>query len=366
MLWNLFTHCSGDSQKLTAVSALCRLTGYSVSLFQHVIDNSGLRAVLNSLVSGVAKVQQSIITILALLVSKGAHRKRFIEDKEFIRKVMHFLDSPSIVIRGKTFVAIAAMSRDNHTTSRDKRDVSRDNFGSSRENHVALLYCCQSKLVTYIERDAKRQTPAKTERESLDYLKNCLNVCIQSVSHCVPKVIANLLAALRAVSGRKHPSAAQAKELKACIPLLSIALHLVTSSVFRERVVDECFIQNLGHLLEHVASIDRGTTGIGTTPRHTTADNLTTVALSIIEAIAQHPSLLLQYRGLAVESVLPHLAVLTFSNEGDTRMFCFKMFADMAAMFLDSQTLGDGQGKESAVQLSKVCTLLKKMSVMLQ
>ena len=115
MLWNLFTHCSGDSQKLTAISALCRLTGHSVALFQHVIDNAGLRTVLNCLVSGVTKVQQAIITMLAALVSKGAHTKRLIEEKEFIHKMMHFLDSPSMVIRGKAFVAIAAMARENHS-----------------------------------------------------------------------------------------------------------------------------------------------------------------------------------------------------------------------------------------------------------
>ena len=340
MLWNLFTHCSGDSQKLTAISALCRLTGHSVALFQHVIDNAGLRTVLNCLVSGVTKVQQAIITMLAALVSKGAHTKRLIEEKEFILKMMHFLDSPSIVIRSKAFVAIAAMSREHSTVS--------------RENHVALLHCCQSKLVTYIERDTKRQTPVKADGELLDYLKNCLNLCIQTVCQCVPTVIKNLLVALQAVSGRKHPSAAQSKELKSCIPLLSIVLHLVTSNVFREKVVDESFIRDLGELVAHVASIERGTTSISTTPRQVPGENLTNIVLSIIEAVAQHPSLLLKYRGLVIESIMPQLAVLTSSNEGDVRMFCFKMFADVAAMFLDSETLDDDNGKESAMQLSKV------------
>ena len=354
MLWNLFTHCSGDSQKLTAISALCRLTGHSVALFQHVIDNAGLRTVLNCLVSGVTKVQQAIITMLAALVSKGAHMKRLIEEKEFIHKMMHFLDSPSIVIRSKAFVAIAAMSRENQIVSRDHHSVSREQTIVSRENHIALLQCCQSKLVTYIERDTKRQTPVKADGDLLDYLKNCLNLCIHTVCHCVPKVITNLLAALQAVSGRKHPSAVQSKELKSCIPLLSIVLHLVTSNVFRDRVVDEAFVKNMGQLAAHVASIDKGTTSIGSTPRQTTTDNLTNIVLSIIEAIAQHPSLLLQYRGLVIENILPHLAVLTASNEGDVRMFCFKMFADVAAMFLDSESLTDDQGKESALQLSKV------------
>lgn len=347
MLWNLFTHCSGDSQKSTAISALCRLTGHSVALFQHVIDNAGLPTVLNNLASGITKVQQAIITMLAALVSKGAHTKRLIENKEFVHKMMHFLDSPSIVIRSKAFVAVAAMSRG--------VPISREHPISSRENHVALLHCCQSRLVTYIERDAKRQTSAKGDVESLDYLRNCLNLCIQTVCGCVPSVVHNLVVALDAVSGRRHPSAAQCKELKSCIPLLSIVLHLVTSSVFRESVVNESFFQSLGQLVAHVASINKGATSISSTPRQASTGNpLTNLVLSIIEAIAQHPSLLLQYRGLVIENVLPHLAVLTSSKAGDVRMFCFKMFADVAAVFLDSETLTDDQGRESAMWLSKV------------
>ena len=125
--------------------------------------------VLNCLVSGVTKVQQAIITMLAALVSKGVHTKRLIEDKELIHKMMAFLDSPSIVIRGKAFVAVAAMSRD---------------------HHVALLHCCQYKLVTYIERDNKRQTPTKTVvlfftfllKLALSFLRLNLNFNVNSIS----------------------------------------------------------------------------------------------------------------------------------------------------------------------------------------
>ena len=332
MLWNLFTHCSGDAQKLTAISALCRLTRHTVGLFQHVIDKAGLHAVLNCLVSGVTKVQQAIITMLAALVSRGAHTKRLIEDKEFVRKMMQFLDSPSIVIRSKAFVAVAAMSRD---------------------HHIALLNCCQYKLVTYIERDTKRQTPMKTDAALLMYLKDCLMLCVTAVYQCVPKVIHNLVVALEAVSGRRHPSAGQSKELRSRIPLLSIVLHLVTSHVFRQKIVDQSFLRNMGLLVAHVKSVDAGTTSIGSVTGTTGADDLTNVVLSIIEAIAQHPSLLLQHRALVVESVLPHLAALTSSKEGDVRMFCFKMFADIASMFLESETLC-GSGSDSTKQLTEV------------
>ena len=333
MLWNLFTHSSGDAQKFTAISALCRLTRHTVGLFQHVIENVGLHAVLNCLVSGVTKVQQAIITMLAALVSRGVHMRRLVEDKEFVLKMMQFLDSPSILIRSKAFVAVAAMCR---------------------EHHVALLHCCQYKLVTYIERDSKRQTPVKTENDALlKYLTECLQLCIGSVYQCVPKVVKNLIAALEAVSGRRHPSAAQSKELRNCVPLLPIVLHLVTSHVFRDSIIDQAFIRDMGVLLAHVKSIDAGTTSVGSVAMSTGADDLTNVVLSIIEAIAHHPALLLQHRPLVVQNVLPHLAELTSSTGDDIRMFCFKMFADMASLFLESETVGDAPS-EAVQQLTSV------------
>lgn len=52
------------------------------------------------------------------------------------------------------------------------------------------------------------------------------------------------------ISGRRHPNVAQTKQLKLHLPLLSAVLHMVTSSVFRKRVVDRKFIYSLGSLLK--------------------------------------------------------------------------------------------------------------------
>lgn len=42
-----------------------------------------------------------------------------------------------------------------------------------------------------------------------------------------------MLSALRNVSGRKHPSTVQAKQLRTCLPMLSVMLHLVTAQVIQ-------------------------------------------------------------------------------------------------------------------------------------
>ena len=135
---------------------------------------------------------------------------------------------------------------------------------------------------------------------------------------------------------------------------MSIVLHLVTSGVFRHSVVNESFLRDMGLLVAHVKSIDAGTTCIGSAVGAAPgADELTNVVLSIVEAVAQHPALVLQHRALVVASVLPQLAAMTSSRGGDVRMFCFKMFADVASMLLDSEAVCD-DGSDSAQLLIEV------------
>lgn len=45
-----------------------------------------------------------------------------------------------------------------------------------------------------------------------------------------------ILAALGSVVGRKHPSSAQAKQLKQCLPLVSVVLQVLTSQVSLPRL----------------------------------------------------------------------------------------------------------------------------------
>nr|XP_014351708.1 PREDICTED: serine/threonine-protein kinase ULK4 [Latimeria chalumnae] len=83
MLWYLFTHSTVDSLRVTAVSALCRITRHSASAFQSVIDKVGLTAVLGSLVSGISRVQQYILTMFTAMLSSGAHLQRLVQEKTY-------------------------------------------------------------------------------------------------------------------------------------------------------------------------------------------------------------------------------------------------------------------------------------------
>ncbi|CAB1334733.1 unnamed protein product, partial [Coregonus sp. 'balchen'] len=76
MLWYLFTHSTVDSLRVSAISALCRITRLSASAFQSVIDKVGLPAILASLVSGISRVQQHILTMFAAMLAMVMYIER--------------------------------------------------------------------------------------------------------------------------------------------------------------------------------------------------------------------------------------------------------------------------------------------------
>uniref|UniRef100_A0A8C2SVM3 Unc-51 like kinase 4 n=1 Tax=Coturnix japonica TaxID=93934 RepID=A0A8C2SVM3_COTJA len=228
VLWYLFTHSTVDSLKITAVSALCRITRYSPSAFQIVIEKVGLTAVLNSLLTGICKIQQYMLTMFSAMLSCGIHLQRLMQEKEFVTTIIRLLESPSTFIRAKVFLVLLQV------------------LINSRE---MLLLSCQARLVMYIERDSRKTTAGKEQQSGNEYLSKCLDLLIHHIVRELPEILGDILNTLTNVSGRKHPSTVQAKQLKMCLPMMPIVLHLVTSQVFRPRVVTEEFLFNYGTLL---------------------------------------------------------------------------------------------------------------------
>ncbi|KAH0502640.1 Serine/threonine-protein kinase ULK4 [Microtus ochrogaster] len=82
VLWHLFRHSTVDSLRITAISALCRITRQSPTAFQNVIEKVGLNAVIGSLASAICKVQQYMLTLFAAMLSCGIHLQRLIQEKD--------------------------------------------------------------------------------------------------------------------------------------------------------------------------------------------------------------------------------------------------------------------------------------------
>ncbi|XP_071163636.1 serine/threonine-protein kinase ULK4-like isoform X2 [Mytilus edulis] len=335
-LWFIFKHSTVDSLRITAISALCRITRQNPNVFQSVIDTVGVTTILSTLSFGITRIQQAIVTMFGVLIASGSFINRLVQDKDFLQKLLRLLDSPSTVIRAKAFVVIHEVVKNNYDM---------------------LLQCCQLRLVMYIERDSRRQTPrdkkAEGGTEAGEYMGQCLEFLINYVVEILPAVFKEILTSLDAVNGRKHPNAVQAKQLKGTLPLISIVLHLVTSPVFRPRIMCVEFIKNLSTLLSHVKSIETGETNIEAANGSITASEFVNTSMSVLEGLSQHPVILAEYSEVILEKILPTLADLIGSQNGDTRALSLRLFTEVASVYLSQDQFGVGDVKVNTSLLHK-------------
>ncbi|KAM7072224.1 serine/threonine-protein kinase ULK4 isoform 1-T7 [Acridotheres tristis] len=324
VLWYLFTHSTGDSLKITPISALCRITRSSPNAFQSVIEKVGLTAVLNSFANGLCKIQQYMLTMFSAMLSCGIHLQRLIQEKDFVTTITHLLESPSTVIRAKVFLVLLQVLIN---------------------NREMLLLSCQTRLMMYIERDSRKTMPGKDQQSGSEYLSKCLDLLIYHIVQELPGILGDILSALTNVSGRKHPSTVQAKQLKMCLPMMPVVLHLVTSQVFRPQIVTKEFLFNYGILLEFTRSIDSGETNLDRAIGQAASEELIKTTLLTFEAVTEHPSLLMAHRLTVEDSILPPLVSLVHSQNVEWRLFSLRLLSETTSLLLSHEVMAEEKGE---------------------
>ncbi|XP_030791175.1 serine/threonine-protein kinase ULK4 isoform X6 [Rhinopithecus roxellana] len=333
----LALHTTELQENTPVVEALCRITRHSPTAFQNVIEKVGLNSVINSLASAICKVQQYMLTLFTAMLSCGIHLQRLIQEKDFVSTVIRLLDSPSTYIRAKAFLVLLYILI---------------------YNREMLLLSCQARLVMYIERDSRKTTPGKEQQSGNEYLSKCLDLLIRHIVQELPRILGDILNALANVSGRKHPSTVQVKQLKMCLPLMPIVLHLVTSQVFRPQVVTEEFLFSYGTILSHIKSIDSGETNIDGAIGLTASEEFIKITLSAFEAIIQYPILLKDYRCTVVDYILPPLVSLVQSQNVEWRLFSLRLLSETTSLLVN-QEFGDGKEKASVDSDSNLLALIR-------
>nr|XP_031542643.1 serine/threonine-protein kinase ULK4 isoform X2 [Vicugna pacos] len=295
VLWYLFKHSTVDTLRITAISALCRITRHSPTAFQNVIE------------------------------------------KDFVSTIIRLLDSPSTSIRAKAFLVLLYILI---------------------HNHEMLLFSCQARLVMYIERDSRKTTPGKEQQSGNEYLSRCLDLLIRHIVQEMPRILGDILNALANVSGRKHPSTVQAKQLKMCLPLMPVVLHLVTSQVFRPQVVTEEFLFSYGTILNHIKSVDSGETNIEGAIGPTASEEFIKITLSAFEAVIQYPILLKDYCSTVVDYILPPLVSLVQSQNVEWRLFSLRLLSETTSLLVN-QDSRDGKKEAKVNSDSSLLALIR-------
>ncbi|XP_076433528.1 serine/threonine-protein kinase ULK4 isoform X2 [Peromyscus maniculatus bairdii] len=337
VLWHLFRHSTVDSLRITAISALCRITRQSPAAFQNVIEKVGLNAVISSLASAICKVQQYMLTLFTAMLSCGIHLQRLIQEKDFVSTVIRLLDSPSTAIRAKAFLVLLHVLIHN-------RDM--------------LLLSCQARLVMYIERDSRKTSPGKDLQGGSEYLARCLDLLIQHMVQEPPRILGDILNALANVSGRKHPSTVQGKQLKMCLPMMPVVLHLVMSQVFRPQVVTEEFLFSYGTVLSHIKSVDLGETNLDGAIGMVASEEFIKITLSAFEAVIQYPVLLADYRSTVIDYILPPLVSLVQSQNVEWRLFSLRLLSETTTLLV-SQEPEDGDEEASCDSNNSLLVLIR-------
>ncbi|XP_033068048.1 serine/threonine-protein kinase ULK4 isoform X6 [Trachypithecus francoisi] len=262
---------------------------------------------------------------------------RCLREGDFVSTVIRLLDSPSTYIRAKAFLVLLYILI---------------------YNREMLLLSCQARLVMYIERDSRKTTPGKEQQSGNEYLSKCLDLLIRHIVQELPRILGDILNALANVSGRKHPSTVQVKQLKMCLPLMPIVLHLVTSQVFRPQVVTEEFLFSYGTILSHITSIDSGETNIDGAIGLTASEEFIKITLSAFEAIIQYPILLKDYCCTVVDYILPPLVSLVQSQNVEWRLFSLRLLSETTSLLVN-QEFGDGKEKASVDSDSNLLALIR-------
>ncbi|KAJ8290787.1 hypothetical protein GJAV_G00017560 [Gymnothorax javanicus] len=337
MLWYLYTHSTVDVLRVTAISALCRITRYSTSAFQSIIDKVGLPDILSCLASGIGRVQQYMLTMFAAMLSSGAHLQRLVQDKDFVARMIRSLESPSCVIRAKAFLVLVQVLMN---------------------NREMLLLCCNSRLVMYVERDVRKATQGREQQSGNEYLSKCLDVLIRHIVQELPGILGDILSVLGNIAGRKHPSTIQAKQLKQSLPMMGVVLHLLSSQIFRPQVVTGEFLAQFGTLLYHITSMDSSGTSLERAVGQTASEELIRSTLSAVEAITQHPSVMTPHQAVVVDSILPPLTSLALSKNVEWRILSLRVLSEITLVLLSQETPKEGTACVSNRLLSHITAAL--------
>uniref|UniRef100_A0A8C2CJ83 Unc-51 like kinase 4 n=1 Tax=Cyprinus carpio TaxID=7962 RepID=A0A8C2CJ83_CYPCA len=312
----LFTHSTVDALRISAVSALSKITRQSAGAFQSVIDKVGLPSILSCLVSGISRVQQHMLTMFAAMLASGAHSHRLVQDRDFVMKIIRSLESPSSVIRAKAFLVLLQVLMN---------------------NREMLLLCCNSRLVMYIERDVRKATPGKEQQSGNEYLSKCLTLFIRHTVHKLPAILDDILSVLGSIVGRKHPSPTQSRQLKQSLPMMAVVLHLLTSQVCVS--VMACYI----YIFNHITSIDSNETSLGSAIGQAASEELIRNTLSAVEAISQHPALLSICHCTVVDLIVPPLASLAFSKNVEWRIVSLRVLSEITLLLLSQDEVEESE-----------------------
>ena len=115
-----------------------------------------------------------------------------------------------------------------------------------------------------------------------------------------------------------------------------MSTYLISSQIFRNRILDTDIVSKFGQLLSHVRTIDSGETCIDSPNSSALSEEFKKTCLGVIESLVQHPQIIITYNLEIVDGVMPPLShLLIHSDNTDIRLVSQVLLSEITSEVLN-------------------------------
>ncbi|CBY32867.1 unnamed protein product [Oikopleura dioica] len=321
-LWSMATRSSSDTIKTAGFSALAQVCSRTPLQANSILEKIGLPKFFDTLYAAPQKCQALMMTIIGVVflpnprASSRAMANRVCQHRDIHSKLIRLADSPSWLVRAKSFLCISLMLQNQP-----------DN----------LQNMCKMKLVAVVEREAKRIGGVDATEKTFSHF--CLTNLIEQANALIPVIVSYCTDALEDAAARKHPSTGQLKSLREKLPGLSILPHLMSSSVFRPSLIKEDFLENICRLATLCSGENRIESSLGDDIWKPLLDSI----ISVIEVTCARPELLSSNHSV-IQAAIPML-IMMILTEDNSKMLYIKLLSEILAIRSDLIDHGESEGE---------------------
>ena len=204
-----------------------------------------------------------------------------------------------------------------------------------KQQNDLLLTFSESKLVNSIERDNRKNLPTKEEN---DYMHSTIDMLVDTILAIASTILDENISALESVNGRKNPSTTQTKQLKRCIPNVTVLKVLIMSQTFRLRIFDAKFLEKFGKLISLSKPLNNGELNLDTIcgAPGVMSEYIDSV-IAILETIVQRKEFIKENTVPIMKYLLPSLIDNIDSSNSDLRVESLKVLSEITNSFFNKQ-----------------------------
>ncbi|VDI57338.1 serine/threonine-protein kinase ULK4 [Mytilus galloprovincialis] len=324
-LWFIFKHSTVDSLRITAISALCRITKQNPKLFQSVIDTVGVTTILSTLSFGITRIQQAIVTMFGVLIASGSFINRLVQDK--YAALFKLFCTLFCMIQHNRFFTILNINSCYHTNE----------VNNSKSLLVNLVRMDKFNLFPCVKRVSRGIMNTFISYRTYQ----CIDCYFQSIIIYIFYMklifdIGTFCSFYIRLLFLKSPNIY-------CIFILTDTC-ILNFLLFYYALFVKYFIVLL--LIKTISNFNVVSSSI-------TASEFVNTSMSVLEGLSQHPVILAEYSEVILEKILPTLADLIGSQNGDTRALSLRLFTEVASVYLSQDQFGVGDVKVNTSLLHK-------------